>query len=41
MSDDREVNVEALKELGFQAFLYEGSEHFVSTVNNLLNNSNE
>lgn len=36
MSDDREANVDALKSLGFQAFLYEGLEHFMQQVEHLL-----
>jgi epoxide hydrolase-like predicted phosphatase len=32
MSDDREVNVEALQKLGFQAFLYKGLDDFKARV---------
>ncbi len=33
MSDDREINVEALKRLGFEAFLYQGLEDFINKIN--------
>lgn len=36
MSDDREANVETLVALGFNAFLYQGLDHFKTNVNNLL-----
>src|SRR5690606_20606734 len=34
MSDDIEANVDALKALGFQAFLYTGLENFTAQVEN-------
>lgn len=33
MSDDREINVQTLKNLGFEAFLYKGLADFVSRIN--------
>lgn len=37
MSDDREVNVEAVKRLGFEAFLFQGLEGFKNKISELLN----
>ena len=36
MSDDKESNVVALQELGFEAFLYEDWEGFVDNINKLI-----